>query len=72
MTKKEYSDRNIGVMFDFVRHIIDHPEIIETIPSGAQIDFIDKDFKMIKPARGKNIARYNVRHVFEPITKVGS
>ena len=40
MTKKEYIDRNIGVTFDFVKHVIDHPELIDTIPDGAELDFI--------------------------------
>ncbi len=43
MTKKEYVARNIGVTFDFVKHIIDHPELMDTIPDGAELGFIDKD-----------------------------
>ena len=69
MTKKEYVDRNIGLTFDFLMHLIGHPEIMETIPDGAELDFIDKDM----PIKGKGaikrnkIARYKVEHVFEPI-----
>jgi hypothetical protein len=43
MTKKEYVERNIGVTFDFVRHMIDHPELVDTIPNGAEFYFIDKN-----------------------------
>ncbi|UJS20363.1 MAG: hypothetical protein L3J18_15940 [Candidatus Brocadia sp.] len=43
MTKKEYAERNIGMTFDFIRQIIDHPEIIDTIPDNAELDFMDKD-----------------------------
>lgn len=43
MTKKEHTERNIGMTFDFIRHLIDNPEIIDTIPDGAELDFIDKD-----------------------------
>ncbi len=43
MTKKEYAERNIGMTFDFIKQIIGHPEIIDTIPDGAELDFIDKD-----------------------------
>ena len=32
MTKKEYVERNIGVTFDFIKHIIDNPELMDTIP----------------------------------------
>jgi hypothetical protein len=51
MTKKEYVERNIGMTFDFIRHLIDHPEVINTIPDGAELDFIDKDmsFKVKRP-----------------------
>ena len=55
--------------FDFVRHIIDHPEIIDTMPAGAELDFIDKDMPMqIKAStKRKKIAGYKVQHVFEPV-----
>lgn len=39
MTKKEYVEKNIGITFDFVRHIIDNPELVETVPDGAELDF---------------------------------
>ncbi len=47
MTKKEYVERNIGMTFDFVRYLIDHPESIESLPNGAELDFIDKDIPFI-------------------------
>lgn len=69
MTKKEHIERNIGMTFDFARHLIDHPEIIDTIPNGAELDFIDKDmpFKVKEHTKKKKIARYRVEHLFEPI-----
>lgn len=69
MTKKENVERNIGITFDFIRHLIDHPEIIDTIPNGAELDFIDKDmpFKIKEQDKGKKVARYRVEHIFEPI-----
>jgi len=69
MTKKEYTARNIGITFDFIRHLINHPEIVDTIPNGAELDFIDKEipFKTKRQDRGKKVARYKVEHIFEPI-----
>lgn len=69
MTKKEYMERNIGITFDFIRHLIDHPEIIDTIPSGAELDFIDKDipFKIKRQDKWKKVARYRVEHIFESL-----
>lgn len=69
MTKKEYAEKNIGITFDFVRHVIDHPELIETIPDGAELDFIDKDMpvKVSGKAKKKKVMRYKVQHTFEPV-----
>ena len=69
MTKKEYAERNIGMIFDFIRQIIDHPDIINTIPAGAELDFIDKDVPVKVKERGKRnkIVRYKISRVFEPI-----
>lgn len=66
MTRKEYVERNIGMTFDFLRHLVDTPEQIESIPNGASLDFIDKDmpFKPKKQPKGKKVARYRVEHVF--------
>jgi hypothetical protein len=69
MTKREYVRRNIGLTFDFLKHLIDHPEIIDTIPDGAELDFIDKNIPSKKTERfkRKKIARYRIEHLFEPI-----
>ena len=69
MTKREYASRNIGLTFDFLKHLIDHPEIVDTIPDGAELDFIDKDVpcKGIERFKRKKVARYRIEHLFEPI-----
>lgn len=68
MTKKEYAVQNIGLTFDFIKQIVEHPEILETVPDGAEIDFIDKDMPLkIREDRKKKFAHYKVGHVFERI-----
>ena len=68
MTKKEYVEKNIGITFDFVRHIIDNPELVETVPDGAELDFIDKDIPFkANEQKKKRLVRYRVQHTFEPI-----
>jgi hypothetical protein len=69
MTKKEHVERNIGMTFDFVRHLIDHPEIVDIITDRAELAFIDKDmpFKATEYAKKRRVAKYKVEHVFEPI-----
>ena len=44
MTKKEYIERNIGLTFDFIRGLVDHPETLKKIPNGSELDFIDPLF----------------------------
>jgi len=69
MTKKEYIERNIGVTFDFVKHLVDHPELLDTITDGAELDFIDKDgpAKTKKSVNGRKVTRYKIQHTFEPV-----
>jgi len=69
VTKKEYLDRNIGLTFDFIRGLVDHPEALEKIPNGSELDFIEKDLppKLSSPAKKGRVARYKVERVFEPI-----
>jgi hypothetical protein len=69
MTKKEYTQRNIGVTFDFVKHLVDHPELLDSIPDGAELDFVDKEtpIKTQKPSKNKKVARYRIQYTFEPV-----
>jgi len=69
VTRKEYAERNIGMTFDFIKYLIEHPRVIDRIPDGAELDFIDKDmpFKVKQQVKAKKVARYKVEHVFEPI-----
>jgi hypothetical protein len=69
MTKKEHVNRSIGLTFDFIRAVVDHPETLEKIPNGSELDFIEKDLplKFSSPAKKGRVARYKVERVFEPI-----
>lgn len=44
MTNKEIINRNIGLSFDFVKAACDDLSIIERIPNGAILEFVEKDF----------------------------
>lgn len=69
MTKKEYVEKNIGMTFDFIRYLVDHPADAETIKHGAELDFVDKDMpiKAGDEIKKKKVARYKVEHIFEPV-----
>lgn len=68
MKKREFVERNIGITFDFIRHLVDHPELIDKIPNGAELDFIDKNIPFkLKERKRKRIVLYKVLNTFEPV-----
>ena len=44
--------RNISLVFDFLRYITDHPELINKIPNGGELEFLDKDFPLTEMKPG--------------------
>ena len=48
MTNKETVERNIGLTFDFVNHLIDNPTLAENLPDDFKLEFIEKDFPNIE------------------------
>ena len=54
MTKKEKINRNIGLTFDFLRQVAEDPSIIEKIPNGSVLEFIEKDFPIIETSKQKS------------------
>lgn len=68
MTNKEYTDRNIGLTFDFLRQVIKDPSFLDNIPNGSIIDFVEKDFtKLEYPKSVKPNKFIKVRNQFELI-----
>jgi hypothetical protein len=56
MTKAETIKRNIGLTFDFLRQVAKDPSILDKIPDGSTLEFIEKDFSQIEkhnPAKKK-------------------
>jgi hypothetical protein len=58
MTKREKINRNIGLTFDFLRQIVDKPEIIDKISTGSILEFVEKDFSTIEKGKGKSKRKY--------------
>jgi len=46
MRKNEVVKKNISLVFDFLRYLTDHPEFIEKLPDGCELEFLDKDFPL--------------------------
>ncbi|MBS4028528.1 MAG: hypothetical protein KGZ58_07805 [Ignavibacteriales bacterium] len=71
MTKNETIERNITLTFDFLRQVVNDPSIIDDIPNGSTIEFVQKDLPIAEehiPHRAKTSTRYlKVNHQFEHI-----
>jgi hypothetical protein len=67
MTNKEIINRNIGLTFDLIRHIIDDPSIIENIPDHCEIEFVEKDFPITKKKYGKRSKFIKVKNNLEVV-----
>lgn len=70
MTNKETVERNIGLTFDFVNHMIDNPNLVESLPENFNLEFIEKDFPNVEKKQqekgSKTKRKYvRVRNSFE-------
>jgi len=52
MTNREQIHRDIAIAFDFVEQIIENPDILDKIPEGTAITFLDDE--NIKPEKSKS------------------
>jgi len=72
MRKDEIASKNISLAFDFLRYLIDHPELLKKLPDGCELEFLDRDFPVIDDREGteSNIAKtfLKVEHTFNPVT----
>jgi len=71
MRKDEIVKKNISLVFDFLSYLTDHPELIEKLPEGCELEFLDKDFPLIEPeisVEGAEKAFLKVGHTFNLAT----
>lgn len=61
MTNKEQIQRDMAVAFDFVEQIIEHPEIIDKIPEGSVVSFLDEENKKTEKKTEANQSKKYVR-----------
>ncbi len=53
MTNKEQIQRDIAITFDFIEQLIENPDLIERIPEGSAITFINETNARIEKHSGK-------------------
>jgi hypothetical protein len=63
MTRKEKAKKNIKLTFDFIRQVIDNPKILDKIPDGSVLDFVENGFPKIEKATKKSTEK-NKKKVF--------
>lgn len=51
MTNEEVVTRNIGLAFDFLRYVIDRPQLLDSIPDGAELELLASDVPI--PEKGE-------------------
>ena len=54
-------ERNIGLTFDFVNHLIDNKSDLEKLPENFTIEFIEKDFPKLQRKQSVNHTMPNMR-----------
>jgi len=61
MTNKETIERNIGLTFDFVNHLMDNKSDLEKLPDDFVVEFVEKDFPKLQRRQSVNP---NIRRKF--------
>jgi hypothetical protein len=71
MTKDEIIRKNIALTFDFLRYLINHAEVLDTLPENAEIDFVELDLPIRVPEdrlhASSDTVLFRVEHTFSTI-----
>lgn len=71
MRKDEIVKKNVSLVFDFLRYLTEYPEMIEKIPDGCELEFLDKHFPLTEKeisVEGAEKAFLKVEHTFSLAT----
>jgi len=55
MRKDEVVKKNIGLTFDFIRAAVTDPHLLDKIPDGAEIEFLETDLPRIETEERANM-----------------
>jgi len=71
MTKNEIVQRSISLSFDFIGHLVKNPDLLESIPEGAEVEFLEHDLPQpVEPESGNepsNAVLFKVERAFREI-----
>jgi len=68
MRKDEIVKRNISLVFDFLRYLTDHPQLLQKLPDRCELEFLERDFPLIEAetrAEDTEKAFLRVEHSFD-------
>jgi hypothetical protein len=72
MKKSEIVKRNIGLTFDFLRYAIAQPDILDMIPEGSEIDFVETEqaqsYDLDMPREQDKPVLFKVEHSYRAIS----
>ena len=60
MRKDEVVKRNISLTFDFIRAAVADPHLLDKIPDGAEIEFIETDLPQIETDEREDMEKSHV------------
>ncbi len=61
MKNKEKIERDLAIGMDFVENIIQNPELLDDIPDGTTISFLDSTTRKTETNKEQNLNRKYVR-----------
>jgi hypothetical protein len=54
MTRKEKISKDIHLTFEFLKQVVDNPKILDKIPDGSVLEFVENDFPITEKTSKKN------------------
>lgn len=61
MQNKEKIERDLAIGLDFVENILQNPDMLDEIPNGTTISFLDRDMPNIERIKEDSIKRKYVK-----------
>jgi hypothetical protein len=76
VTRNEIVQKNIALSFDFVRHIVKNPDLLQTIPDDGEVEFIEHDVPIFleheSTTESEKRVAYKVEHIFTELHELRS
>jgi hypothetical protein len=68
MTRKEKISKDIHLTFEFLKQVIDNPKILDKIPDGSVLEFIEGDLPQLEKSSKKTKSKTKANKKFLKVT----